>query len=163
MKLVGRMLSSILCVILLLNSVGCTGTEGSFYPMVNGYAVCRVSNLDVPLIYNENWEDEANEVWGGVIVLHDYYVKGFRYNEEYVAVSGIYAQDCEATEEELNTSPVVYYLINTITHEKFGPFESAESLNLVCKKLKTGVLCDWIIVDPDRPLRQGTELYPEAE
>ena len=111
MKLVGRMLSSILCVILLLNSVGCTGTEGSFYPMVNGYAVCRVSNLDVPLIYNENWEDEANEVWGGVIVLHDYYVKGFRYNEEYVAVSGIYAQDCEATEEELNTSPVVYYLI----------------------------------------------------
>ena len=50
---------------LLLTFTGCNGTEGSFYPMTNGYAVCRVSNLDVPLIYNKNWKDEVNEVWSG--------------------------------------------------------------------------------------------------
>lgn len=157
MKQAGKMLSSILLVVLLLISVGCKGTEGSFYPMINGYAVCRSSKLNVRLIYNRNWEDETNEVWGGVFVIQDYYIKSFCYNEKYIAVSGIYAPNHEeVTEEELRTSPVIYYLINTLTHEKIGPFDSKENFDIMCESLETGAFCDWIIVDPNRPLRQST-------
>ncbi len=156
MKQAGKRLSSFLLCMLLLTFTGCNGTEGSFYPMTNGYAVCRVSNLDVPLIYNKNWKDEVNEVWSGRTVILDYYVKGFCFNDAFVAVYGIYAKDCKTTEEELETSPVIYYLINTLTHEKYGPFNEEENLNTMCDKLKTGKFCDWIIVDPNCPLRPNT-------
>ena len=153
MKQAGKRLISILLIILLLTSAGCRGTESSFYSAINGYAVSRLSNLDVRLIYNRNWEDEPNEVWGGNFVIFDYYVKSFCYNEKYIAVSGIYAQDYEeVTEEELRTSPVIYYLINTLTHEKFGPFDSKDEFDIMCESLETGTFCDWIIVDPNQPL-----------
>ena len=84
------------------------------------------------------------------------HIDNYRYIDEVFATSvneeGV---EEEVTEEELRSSPVIYYLINTLTHEIFGPFDSKENFDIICESLETGAFCDWIIVDPNRPLRQS--------
>lgn len=137
-----RLVSIILCFCLLCLG-GCTGSSDLYYSLPNGYAVTRINGSQIVIIYNNDWRSEQGQEWDGRIVLTNYFVKGFCYNESYIGLFGTRTEASSATSQEITSGAIQYYLIDSRTREILGPYATQEDFNKACTSSNAGVFDSW--------------------
>ncbi len=139
--------SLVVCLFCLFCLVACVRVNDYVWPLQNGYAVVQSSANSRMLIHNKRWQEELPEEWSGPSVIDAFFIKGFCNNDVYISVYGIHTENFVATDREITSNNVSYYLINASTHEKWGPFGTAEELYDVCETLDTGKMGQWTSVE----------------
>lgn len=108
------------CIIVLFQTA-CAGLSDWTYDMKNGYEIWRVNSRSIVC-------GKAETSYSITPVAGDY-VSKFYYNSRY-----IYLQCVDVPEnlyEDINTDNPVYYIINVLTDEVFGPMTKAEFEELI--------------------------------
>lgn len=139
----GKMLVSFVLICALLCCFGCTESTDLYFSLPNGYAVSRLNGSQIVLIYNDNWENELGQVWDGIIVLPNYYVKGFCYHGSFIGVFGTQTETPSATMQERESGAIQYYLLDSQSSEMWGPFASKAEYDKVCTSMNIPIVDDW--------------------
>lgn len=85
--------------------------------LINRYSIVKINSCDV--ILGKKHDDDS----GWSIVL-GYYVTSYQIYQEYIYTEGIVKRGSSITDEELENPIIYYYIVNTLTDEIFGPFET---------------------------------------
>ena len=135
LKRICRLVLMLSLVVLIAS--GCLLERGDWqYELKDGYTIIRVNAHGIELArYNPDWDGYEN-------ILNHYYITDFCMNEAYIGVRGIPTADIWATDEELQSSNRVYYLVDISNGNCYGPDSKLEFYNH-CEQLSTGDLGDW--------------------
>lgn len=104
-----------------------------------GYAISKINSREILLVYKENPDDP-----GGSIVLPNYFITAYQQHEPFIYLEGIRTREITASEDELNSMMLSYYLIDTTNAEIVGPFESYDDFINLCTSLGLEGKGDWI-------------------
>ena len=117
------------------------------YKLPNGFRICRINSETITLnaekcIY-EYTSDEGSKGLSSIAV--ESYINEFCYNEQYVAVKQFDPKNINFEDIDSNDfSYPLYYLVDTITTDVFGPYKTQKDFDAVCNEIKVGALSKWI-------------------
>ena len=140
----GKIFLSFLLVLLLLLS-GCQfwGTTEMHYAFPNGYFVSRINGRQITIALNKYFETDPEDLTG-VTVIKQFYVKGFCNNERYVGLFGTHTQLHYATDDEIESGAIQYYLIDTETKTIYGPYIDQSEYEKFLQEINCVGLSDWL-------------------
>lgn len=131
---------NVLLSLFLLMMSSCTSGRGDWaYELPNEYQVFMCNSHQIMIIGNENHVVEG-------VTTNTYvenYILEFCYDNQYVGAKRIVPADIlHATTEEIYNNAPMYYILDTLTGDVYGPFDEDSYLSS-CKNLNTQ-MCDWI-------------------
>lgn len=129
----GKKLCKLFIPIILAFSVltGCSEGRGDWTKeLCAGYAIDCVNSHEILLVYIEDPEQLSNS-----IVIKNYYIVAYWFNDQYIGLKGIQTQRIAASDEELKSENFSYYLIDAIDAEIIGPFETEATFIEHCMAL----------------------------
>lgn len=133
-----RILAVLLLAVLLC---GCAGLGDWAAPLVEDYALCRLSGYHIVLVR----ENESGS--GGQIVI-DALIYRVAYNENFICVQ---RTDPPEGDEGLSIVPEVdYYILRVSDGTLFGPYTAAE-YQAQCNELQITGLSEWEYAQDFRP------------
>lgn len=141
----GKLLINLFLILLLL---GCTAYESYdlYYALPNGYFISRVNSKQIAIAWDQNWKTDLDSN-SGVYVIDKYFVKGFSYNDRFIGLFGTHTQLNYATEIELESNELQYYIIDTKEQEIYGPLNSERAFQDALMEIGVENLSDWFITE----------------
>lgn len=143
----------LITVLLLLCFCSCTENWNLFgewdYQLVNGYQVSRFSGNIIFLLSDHDFIING-ENYGNIMI--DTYIFSFCNNERYIGIQWIDPETIEdryADISEIEALKKWYYLVDSETDTKYGPFETIEQFEEACETYFVGTLGEWIATRPD--------------
>ena len=138
-----------LCCIIVLFQTACAGLSDWSYDMQNGYEIWRVNSRSIVC-------GKAETSYSITPVAGDY-VSKFYYDSRY-----IYLQCVDVPEdlsEDINTDTPMYYIIDVLTDEVFGPMTKVEFEELINSTQIDAESISWIntVPMPDDGIK--TQIY----
>jgi len=118
----------------------CAGAGDWSYHLSNGY---RIGRLSADQVYLMN-----DEVSGTIIIETN--IDEFCYNQEFVCLKMYYGFYGETDDDN-----AAYYIVNMLTHEKYGSF-SKEEYDSHCIDLDIGEKSEWLDVHRGCPTTRKT-------
>lgn len=109
----------------------------------------RVNSIDIALIASDySLMNEKGYLTNTIV---ERYITCFCYNKSYIAVRKIDVSEHISFEDLMNMDfdSALFYLINTETHELYGPYNTLEDFENACLKFEVFDMCDWIDTYPD--------------
>ena len=79
-------------------------------------------------------------------VIDKLYVTDYQVSDPYIYVCGIKTQELFISDEEKTTKQRWYYLVDTVSGEVSGPFDSKESFEDFCNQSEVQIPEEWIVV-----------------
>lgn len=135
--------SLIIVICLLLVFSGCSASQwiGEFgsdwsNDLIAGYTIVRVKSHQIVIAYNN--DNGIRE-----FVISNYYITGYQIYEDSICLEGIPTQQRFASEKELETRILCYYLIDTNTKKVAGPFDSMDSFSSHCESVGIDLSNQW--------------------
>lgn len=110
--------------------------------IANGYCISKINSREVLLIHKDSPGDS-----GGSIVLPNYFVTSYQQYEQYIFLEGISTQGRTASEEELETGPSVYYVLDSGCAEIEGPFQAYDKLLKYCNEHEIEIEDEWLTAE----------------
>ena len=86
--------------------------------LINGYWILKINSRNVLL------SKEHDNTTGWSTKINGYYVTSYQLNDKYIFTEGFKNEGNSITDEELENPIIYYYIVNTLTDEIFGPFET---------------------------------------
>lgn len=128
---IGIKLTAYMIICLLL--AGCAGAGDWSAPLVEDYALWRLSGNHICLVQERDT--------GGADIIVDALIYRVSWNEEFICVQQ--TTPLEAGEGLPIAPEVDYYILRVEDGAAFGPF-TAEDYKIQCRELGIGTLPDWI-------------------
>ena len=142
--LVGKKYNSLVLALLVVIFVisGCAAGRGDWeYDLLGEYSIDRLNAHGIALIINEGPEES------GSYVIPNYYVTDFCVNERFIGVKGVRTASTWATDEELRNKDRVFYLVDAICNEVYGPYVDMDGFMEQCEMVDTGDMGCWCSTD----------------
>lgn len=135
----GNVLVKMIGIILLvmITTSGCPGAADWEYQLTDGYKIVRASSYDIILC-----DDNRHPGAGSSIVLPNYCVTDFCFNEQYIGVQGIPTAGYGASEMERESDQRWFYLVEVSTDTVYGPYDEDEYL-AQCDSVAAGNMGKW--------------------
>lgn len=127
------------CIIVLLVASGCIPRGDWDYELISGYSLVRTNAHSIVLTHTGDSEDAPSE-----IVIEQYYVTQFCFNDRYIGLQGILTQGHSATDKELSGEERAYYLVNVADGTIVGPFLKKDEFDIKCEEADFENMDEWI-------------------
>ena len=118
-------MKKLLIILILLLTTSCAGLNDWDYTLPNGYSVMHINSKKIIISYNGNEKTNA-EIRS--------FVKSFVYDSRYVFA---------VCSPEKESSDEIYYIIDTMEHNLFGPFENYCDFEEAADSLGVSVPTNW--------------------
>ena len=138
----GAILTKIgITLVCLLFLVSCSAGRGDYYiELQAGYAIDHVNSRKIDITHKEDGEV------GRSVVIENYYITSYCLTDIYIALEGIPTAGWAASEDELESEQRNYYLIDTLSGDLSGPFESKTDFTKFCNTLNFAIFEEWVVI-----------------
>lgn len=105
--------------------------------LCNGYAITKINSHQIVLTYH------GDDRFSSSILLDNYFITGYQNHDPYILVKGIPTQGHTLSENDLESSDILYYFVDTIEHSIDGPYKSSEEFRAYCYARSIAVSENW--------------------
>lgn len=107
--------------------------------LLNDYYLIRVNSHCKKIARSTEYSDKY-------VIRDNLYVTDYQVSDPYIYVCGIRTRESFISDEELTTNYRWYYLVDTVSGEVSGPFDSKESFEDFLTQSEIEILEEWIVV-----------------
>lgn len=160
-----KLILILLSVCIMVSFSGCVSDW--LYELPNDYAISNNAyvTVDFVKITSKQSGSRLDEFLGfyscSLNTVIESYINEFCYNEQYVAVKQFDPEKLDFENFELNDfSDPLYYLVDTVSTNIYGPYKSQEEFDFACKELNVVGLGEWISTrsNPNKKQRKSNLL-----
>lgn len=137
----------ILLLVCITTSFSGCGVGDYEYIMSNGFRIVRVNSERIVLcaekcIYEFTAENGKKGLTSCAV---ENYIHEYSFNEHYIAVKWFEPSTIDFEHFELNDfSFPSYYVVDTVSTNIYGPYETEAAFKTACSELNVGELSEWI-------------------